>query len=185
MSINRAIFSGHLTRDSEIKDVGNTCVLEFSVAVNEYIKGRDGDEGKEIAHFLDCQLWGKRGEALEQYLLKGVKVAVEARIKYESWEDRDTGKNRSKIVFNVQEIELASKGGGGDDEGGGRRGGRDRDDRGSRGRDDRGGRSGGGRGRDDRGRGRDDRGRGRDDRGSRGRERAAETEDDFEDDIPF
>jgi single-strand DNA-binding protein len=183
--VNKAFFHGRLTRDPEIRAAGKTDILEFSVAVNEFYKKSGDDEYTKIVHYFDCQLWGARGKAISKFLEKGTEVFIEASIKQDRWEDKDTRKARSKIVFNVQEINFPHAEGGDrgkDDDRGGRardddRGGRERDDdRGGRSRDDdRGGRK------DDRG-GNRDRPRDRDDdRPPKKRDR----DDDFEDDIPF
>jgi single-strand DNA-binding protein len=60
--------SGNLGRDAETKRVGDGTVTEFAVACTS---GRD----KETVWF-DVAIWGRRGEALAQYLQKGTPVTV-------------------------------------------------------------------------------------------------------------
>lgn len=63
--------AGRLTRDAELRTVNSgDQVLGFSVAVDD----RNGREKTTL--FFDCSLWGKRGEALQQYLTKGSSVTV-------------------------------------------------------------------------------------------------------------
>lgn len=62
--------AGHLGRDAELKQVGDTTVLEWSMAVTD--KGRKGDS----TAWYRCAIWGKRGESLAQYLTKGTAVIV-------------------------------------------------------------------------------------------------------------
>lgn len=63
------IIAGGLTRDSELRRTqGGDPILNFSVGVSE---GRD-----KPSTYFSCSLFGKRGEALEQYLRKGSKVTV-------------------------------------------------------------------------------------------------------------
>jgi single-strand DNA-binding protein len=62
--------AGRLTRDAESRTVGSDKVTNFSVAVDD----RAGREKTTL--FFDCSLWGKRGEALSQYLTKGSSVTV-------------------------------------------------------------------------------------------------------------
>ena len=63
------VIAGGLTRDSELRRTqGGDAILNFSVGVNE---GRD-----KPSTYFSCSLFGKRGEALEQYLRKGTKVTV-------------------------------------------------------------------------------------------------------------
>ncbi len=71
-------------------------------------------------------MFGRRAEALAQYLTKGVKVAIEGRLHYSSWEDRNSGQRRSKVDVTVDELEfMSSRNGGGQnyDAGGGYGGG--------------------------------------------------------------
>ena len=62
--------AGGITRDAELRTAGSDKVLGFSVAVSEGF----GDKKRTL--YFDCNLWGKRGETLAQYLTKGSKVAV-------------------------------------------------------------------------------------------------------------
>ena len=56
--------AGGLTRDATLRRTQNgDPILGFSVGVSE---GRD-----KPSTYFDCSLFGKRGEALEQYLRKG------------------------------------------------------------------------------------------------------------------
>jgi len=102
-SYNRVINCGNLTRDPELKRVGanGTALCEFSLALNESYK--DGDEWKEETSFVDYKCWGKRGEAIAQYLKKGSKVLVEGKIKQERWTTKDD-ENRSRLVVVVSDF---------------------------------------------------------------------------------
>ena len=114
MSINKVMISGNTTRDAELRatSTGNS-VLTFGVAVNDRRRNANG-EWEDYANFVDCQLFGRRAEALAQYLTKGTKVAIEGRLHYSSWEDRNGGGRRSKIDVYVDELEfLSSRNGGG------------------------------------------------------------------------
>ena len=108
MSINRVCISGNLTRDPELRSTaGGTSVMGFGVAVNERRKNAQTGEWEDYPSFVDCTLFGKRAEALGQYLTKGAKVAIEGRLHYSSWEK--DGQKRSKLGVIVEEVELMSK----------------------------------------------------------------------------
>lgn len=108
MSINRVCISGNLTRDPEMRSTaGGTSVMSFGVAVNERRKNNQTGEWEDYPNFVDCTLFGKRAEALEQYLSKGAKVAIEGRLQYSSWEK--DGQRRSKLGVIVDEMELMSR----------------------------------------------------------------------------
>lgn len=112
MSINKVMISGNLTRDAELRSTqGGSSVLKLGVAVNDRRKNPNTGEWEDVPNFIDCTLFGRRAESLAQYLVKGTKVAVEGRLHYSSWEDRQTGQKRSKLDVNVDEIEFMSRGG--------------------------------------------------------------------------
>ena len=105
MSINRVCISGNLTRDPELRSTaGWTSVMSFGVAVNERRKSAQTGEWEDYPNFVDCTMFGKRAEALERYLRKGTKVAIEGRLHYSSWES--DGQKRSKLDVTVEEIEF-------------------------------------------------------------------------------
>ena len=107
MSINRAIISGHLTRDPELRHTqSGTAVLGIGVAVNDRRKNQSTGEWEDCPNFIDCTMFGARAEAVSKLLSKGAKVAVEGRLRYSSWE-RD-GQRRSKVEVLIDEIEIMS-----------------------------------------------------------------------------
>lgn len=107
MSINKVVISGNITRDAETR-VTNTgsAVLSFTVAVNERRRDHDG-EWRDFPNYVDCTLFGKRATAIEQYMTKGAKVAIEGKLRWSQWE-RD-GEKRSKLEVIVDEIEFMSR----------------------------------------------------------------------------
>ena len=108
MSINKVMLTGNLTRDCELRTTASgSTVLSFGIAVNDRRKNQNG-EWEDYANFVDLNLFGRRAEALAQYLTKGTKVAIEGKLHYSSWEDRNGGGRRSKLDVNVDEIEFLS-----------------------------------------------------------------------------
>lgn len=108
MSINRAHISGNLTRDAELRQTQGGSVLRFSVAVNDRTKNAQTGQWEDRPNFIDCVVFGNRARTVSQYLRKGTKVAVEGRLRWSQWQDRDTGKNRSKVEVAVDELEFMS-----------------------------------------------------------------------------
>lgn len=92
-------FTGRLTRDAVNKIVGSTSVTEFDVANNF------GYGDKAGVQYRKCSLWGKRGDALKQYLTKGQLVCVSGQETTNSWTDKD-GVKRNDIVINVSDVAL-------------------------------------------------------------------------------
>lgn len=109
MSINKVLISGNLTRDAELKATsGGMSILSFGVAVNDRRKNSQTGEWEDYPNYIDCTMFGRRADALAQYLTKGLKVAIEGKLHYSSWEDRNGGGKRSKLDVTVDEIELMS-----------------------------------------------------------------------------
>ena len=103
-SFNRVLLLGNLTRDPQLSYTPNsTAVCEFGIATNRKWKGQDGREQEEVL-FIDCVCFGKRGEAIQKYSLKGDPLLIEGRLNLDQWKAQD-GSNRSKhrvIVENFQ-----------------------------------------------------------------------------------
>lgn len=110
MSINRAIVSGNLTRDPELRATpGGTQVLGFGVAVNDRRRNQQTGEWEDYPNFIDCTMFGNRAEALSRILRKGMKVAIEGKLRYSSWEDKNGGGRRSKVEIIPDEVVLMSQ----------------------------------------------------------------------------
>ena len=113
-SVNNVLLMGNLTRDIELKHTpSDQAVATIGLAINRRFRTREG-ENREETTFVDCEAWGRTAEVMSQYLSKGRPVFVEGRLKLDQWEDRETGKSRSKLKVVVESFEFVdSKGSGG------------------------------------------------------------------------
>ncbi len=110
--INHVILIGRLTRDAELKYTsGGMAVCKFAIAVNR--RRKNGDQWVEEASFFDIVLFGRAGEAINQYLVKGKQVAVEGELHQNRWEQ--DGQSRSKVEINASNVQLLGGGQGGYD----------------------------------------------------------------------
>ena len=108
--INQVVLIGRLTRDAELKyTASGQAVCKFSLAVNRTRK--NGEQWEDEPNFFDIVLWGKRGEALNQYLLKGKTVGVEGELRQDRWQQ--DGQNRSKVEIVANNIQLLGGNSGG------------------------------------------------------------------------
>lgn len=118
-SYNKVILVGNLTRDPELRYLpSNTAVCDFGLAVNHKYRDREGNQKEEVC-FVDCSLFGKGGEIVNQYMSKGRPILVEGRLRLESWTTQD-GSKRSKHSIFVENFQFL---GGRNEDGGGQRGG--------------------------------------------------------------
>lgn len=97
-SINQVILMGRLTRDPEQRTTttGKT-IASFSIAVD---RGGQDDQ----ADFFDVTAWEKLGDLVMQYLSKGRRVLVQGRLRQDSWDDKETGKKRSRIEVTATDV---------------------------------------------------------------------------------
>ncbi len=103
-SLNKVMLIGNLTRDAELRYIpSGQAVLEFGLAINRRFRTQDGQDKEEVC-FVDINLWGKRGEAVAQYLTKGKQLFVEGRLQYDQWET--DGQKRSKLRVVAENIEF-------------------------------------------------------------------------------
>jgi single-strand DNA-binding protein len=117
-NINRVTITGNLTRDPDLRSLpSGMAVCELGVAVNHRRKDNATDQWIEEPNFFNVVVFGSQGENCAQYLSKGRPVAVDGRLRWSSWEDKNGGGKRSKVEIVAQTVQFL--GGRGDDNQGG------------------------------------------------------------------
>lgn len=110
---NKVVMMGNLTRDPELRTTpSGQNVTSFSLAVNRSWKNAQG-ETQEAVDYIDCNVWGKPAEIVNQYMKKGSGILVSGRLQQRSWEQE--GQKRSKVEVVVEDFNFV----GGDRDGGG------------------------------------------------------------------
>ena len=92
--MNVLTVSGHLGKDCSSRQVGQNTVTAFSVAV------KSGYGQNEQTNWIDCSIWGKRGDSLAPYLNKGQQVIVSGEL---SIREHD---GKRYVQVRVSEIDL-------------------------------------------------------------------------------
>ena len=108
MSINSVCLSGNLGRDPELRTTaagGN--LLTFSIAVNDRVKDSSTGEWKDYTNWVDVVVFGNRAESLSRILAKGMKVTINGKIRYSSWEK--DGQTRSKIEVIANDVDIMQR----------------------------------------------------------------------------
>ena len=105
--LNRVTLIGNLGQDPELRHTqGGGAVLTLRIATTESFSNRAG-ERQERTDWHTVKLWGKRAEALAQYLTKGTPVAVTLEdVAIQTFEKQD-GSTASKLVGKITAIDLA------------------------------------------------------------------------------
>lgn len=112
-SINQVILMGRLTRDPEQRTTGTgKNIASFSIAVD---RGGQDDQ----ADFFEITAWEKLADLVMQYLQKGRRVLVQGRLRQDSWDDKETGKKRSRVEVTATDVTFLDgpNGDGGSDRG--------------------------------------------------------------------
>lgn len=100
-SFNSCHFIGRLTRDPETRTTpSGKKSASFTLAISEKYNGQ------ESTTFLAFTAWGPQADLAAKYLTKGRQVFIHARATQDTWQDKQTGANRSKTHFTVRDIQL-------------------------------------------------------------------------------
>ena len=112
-NINRVILTGNLTRDPELRATGGgLAICSLRIATNT--RRKDGQTGEWVdkPNYFDVTIFGRQGENAAQYLSKGRPVAVDGRLEWREFTDKE-GNNRQAVEIVADNIQFL----GGRDEG--------------------------------------------------------------------
>jgi single-strand DNA-binding protein len=122
-NINRVIITGNLTRDPELRSLqSGMSVCSLRVATNTRRKDNQSGEWVDKANYFSVTVWGRQGENAAQYLSKGRPVAIDGRLEWREYTDKD-GNKREAIDIIADNVQFLSSpegfngGGGGADNG--------------------------------------------------------------------
>ena len=117
-NINRVVLTGNLTTDPELRNLpSGMSVCKLRVACNTRRKGASG-EWEDKPNYFDVTVWGAQGENCARFLSKGRPVAVDGRLEWREWQDKE-GNTRQSIDIIADAVQFL---GGRDDNGGGSNG---------------------------------------------------------------
>lgn len=111
-TINRAVHSGNLTRDPELRSLpSGTMVCNLGIAVNERYKDSVTGEWSDRPNYFNWTVWGGIGEWVGKNMSTGDGVTLEGRARWHSWEDSQ-GQKRSAVDFVADSVVPHRSGGG-------------------------------------------------------------------------
>lgn len=98
---NKVQLIGNLGKDPEIREIdGGRKVAKFPLATTESYKNDSGEKVSETS-WHNLVAWNGLATIAEKYLSKGREVAVEGRISYRNYEDKDGVKKYfTEIILN-------------------------------------------------------------------------------------
>ncbi len=117
-NFNKVILAGNLTRDPELRYTPKgMAIAKIGLAINRRWKSETG-EMKDETTFVDVDAFGKTAETIGQYLKKGRPILIEGRLRYQTWEDKQSGQKKSKLGVVMETFQFMDSGGGRGDGGG-------------------------------------------------------------------
>lgn len=116
-NLNRILLIGNLTRDPELRVTPKgTSICQFGLAVNRTFKDGAG-KSREETTFIDIEAWGRQGEVISKYCTKGRPLFVEGRLRFDQWEDKNSGQKRSRLSMVLENFQFIGGRGDGPSEG--------------------------------------------------------------------
>ncbi|GAX39811.1 single-strand-binding protein [Tolypothrix sp. NIES-4075] len=102
MSINVVTLVGRVGTDPDIKyfQDSTNVVCKLTLAVNRRSRNKDEPD------WFNLEIWGRTAEIAANYAKKGSLIGVTGSLKFEYWQDRNTGVTRSKPVIKVDRLDL-------------------------------------------------------------------------------
>lgn len=101
--MNKLICHGRLTRDIELKDLGNDKkVANFSIAIKRDYKNQNGEYESD---FFNCSAFGKTSEFISQYFKKGSEILIIGHLQNNQWET-ESGEKRTATNIIVENVEF-------------------------------------------------------------------------------
>ena len=99
MSLNTVTLMGNICKDPETRNFNNgNLICNITVAINN--KTKNGDN----TNFIECSAFNKTADFINKYFNKGSKILIEGRLDQQTWTDKNTGKNRSKIIVIINKV---------------------------------------------------------------------------------
>lgn len=97
-NVNVVVITGNLTRDPELRAVGQSSVCKLRIAVNTRRKDGQSGEWVDKPNYFDVDVWGKQGENCATYLAKGRPCAIQGRLDWREWEAEGGGKRQAVSI---------------------------------------------------------------------------------------
>jgi len=112
--MNKVIIMGNLGQDPDTRYMpSGQAATNISVATNRTWKDKDTGEKKEEVSWHRCVAFGKTAETIQEYFSKGMKILIEGRLKYGSYEKDGITRYTTDVVIERFEF-VESKGQRGD-----------------------------------------------------------------------
>jgi len=100
---NKVQLIGNLGGKPEIKSLeGGKKMAKFSIATNESYRNANGEKVTDT-QWHNLVAWGRVAEIIEKFLIKGSEVAVEGKLTYRAYNDKE-GNKKYLTEIHVNEL---------------------------------------------------------------------------------
>jgi single-strand DNA-binding protein len=101
MSLNVVTLVGRVGGDPDVKYFESGSVkCRLTLAVNRRTSKDDQPD------WFNLELWGKTAEVAVNYVRKGSQIGVTGSLRFDHWQDRGTGADRTSPIIRVDRLEL-------------------------------------------------------------------------------
>lgn len=106
MNLNNVQIAGRLGQDPEMGyTTSRTAVCKIRVAVDKTYSKADGSR-EEKTDWINATAFGKTAENINKYFQRGKPIYFEGHLRESSWDDKATGKRRTKLEVVIVRFEF-------------------------------------------------------------------------------
>ena len=102
-SFAKVTLIGNVGSDPEVRNVGDSKVASFPIAVNE--RTGSGNNRKDETTWYRCNAWGRQAEIAEQYIKKGNPLFVEGKLSVRKYQTQD-GREGTSVEVRITDFQL-------------------------------------------------------------------------------
>lgn len=95
-----------IATDLKVEPVGETKVCSFNVCTEQRRKNKATGEVTKTPHFFHATVWDTAADVLVKNVRKGNRLFIRGTILEETWVDKTTQANKSRVVLRVGDFTL-------------------------------------------------------------------------------
>jgi len=95
-----------IATDLKVEPVGQTKVCGFNVCVEQRRKNKTTGEVTKTPHFFHATVWDSAADVLVKNVKKGNRLFIRATLIEETWVDKTTQANKSRVILRVNDFQL-------------------------------------------------------------------------------
>ncbi|MBW7892456.1 MAG: single-stranded DNA-binding protein [Chitinophagaceae bacterium] len=98
------LFTGRVTADAKVNTLKDERqVVNFSVAINDYYKAKNSEEGTKVVTYVNCSYW--LNAKIAERLTKGAVVEIAGRLHVNAYKNMD-GEPKASLNCHVNHIKI-------------------------------------------------------------------------------